>query len=279
MDGDPAVLVVLDTGYDAPASGSPAVRPARRDAGPDAVGPGDAPPDSTTDLRPKGGRPQNHGASSSSADRPPEARGTSSRFPTPAGTGRRLRGPETGCTPADRRATWLDHADELPLVEGTVIRLQVSRLPSGAEPKPVWPCGPRLAPPPPPSTSTAAGRRSCDGSTRRAHLQDDEAAPRVDRSSPLEPPGCRPVDLADHRGPHAAPARPLSYASYARKPNRSSCRPEPSSGSIAPTRNAVPAHSSSKWFAPLSLCVPGASTGEPGRPRRAPLLGPSGCWT
>jgi hypothetical protein len=36
-----------------------------------------------------------------------------------------------------RRAAWIDSA-ELPLIEGTVIRLQVDRLPSGAIPKPVW---------------------------------------------------------------------------------------------------------------------------------------------
>jgi hypothetical protein len=36
-----------------------------------------------------------------------------------------------------RRAAWLESAD-LPLIEGTVIRLDVDRLPSGAIPKPVW---------------------------------------------------------------------------------------------------------------------------------------------
>jgi DDE superfamily endonuclease len=36
-----------------------------------------------------------------------------------------------------RRAAWMESAD-LPLIEGTVIRLDVARLPSGAIPKPVW---------------------------------------------------------------------------------------------------------------------------------------------
>lgn len=36
-----------------------------------------------------------------------------------------------------RRAAWAD-CPELPLIEGTVIRLEVDRLPSGAIPKPVW---------------------------------------------------------------------------------------------------------------------------------------------
>lgn len=37
-----------------------------------------------------------------------------------------------------RRAAWIEHSAELPIIEGTVIRLEVSYLPSGAEPKPVW---------------------------------------------------------------------------------------------------------------------------------------------
>ena len=36
-----------------------------------------------------------------------------------------------------RRAAWMDSTD-LPLLEGTVIGLEVDHLPSGAIPKPVW---------------------------------------------------------------------------------------------------------------------------------------------
>jgi hypothetical protein len=36
------------------------------------------------------------------------------------------------------RGPWLDHDGELPLVEGTVIRLQVEHLPGDRDPKPVW---------------------------------------------------------------------------------------------------------------------------------------------
>lgn len=36
------------------------------------------------------------------------------------------------------RAAWLDHDDELPLLEGTVIRLAVEKLPSGGVNRPVW---------------------------------------------------------------------------------------------------------------------------------------------
>jgi hypothetical protein len=36
------------------------------------------------------------------------------------------------------RIAWAGHDGALPIIEGTVIRLQVERLPSGAIPKPVW---------------------------------------------------------------------------------------------------------------------------------------------
>jgi DDE superfamily endonuclease len=36
------------------------------------------------------------------------------------------------------RGPWLDHQGELPLVEGTLIRLQVEHLPGDRDPKPVW---------------------------------------------------------------------------------------------------------------------------------------------
>ncbi|MEF9880853.1 NF041680 family putative transposase [Streptomyces sp. P9-A4] len=37
-----------------------------------------------------------------------------------------------------RRAAWLDHEGPLPIIEGTVIRLTVAKLPSGGVNKPVW---------------------------------------------------------------------------------------------------------------------------------------------
>jgi len=40
--------------------------------------------------------------------------------------------------------------------------------------------------------------------------------------------------------------------------------------------DAAPTRSSSRWSAPPYPCAPGASTGEPGRPRRAPLPEPPG---
>jgi hypothetical protein len=37
-----------------------------------------------------------------------------------------------------RRACWIDYDGELPVIEGTLIRLQVDHLPGDRDPKPVW---------------------------------------------------------------------------------------------------------------------------------------------
>src|SRR5437764_3848899 len=37
-----------------------------------------------------------------------------------------------------RRAAWLDHDGELPVIDGTLLRLQAGHLPGNREPKPVW---------------------------------------------------------------------------------------------------------------------------------------------
>ncbi|GAB2798888.1 hypothetical protein GCM10027091_33340 [Streptomyces daliensis] len=36
------------------------------------------------------------------------------------------------------RSAWIDHTGELPVIEGTLIRLQVDRLPGGNDPLPIW---------------------------------------------------------------------------------------------------------------------------------------------
>jgi hypothetical protein len=36
------------------------------------------------------------------------------------------------------RSAWIDHTGELPIIEGTLIRLQVDRLPGGGDPLPLW---------------------------------------------------------------------------------------------------------------------------------------------
>jgi len=36
------------------------------------------------------------------------------------------------------RSAWLDHSGDLPVIEGTLIRLQVDHLPGDRDPKPMW---------------------------------------------------------------------------------------------------------------------------------------------
>ena len=104
------------------------------------------------------------------------------------------------------RAAWLDHDGDLPVIEGTLIRLQVGHLPGDRDPKPLWlwysrrrrPCvrsGPGLA-------GVLAPFRP------GAHLPPVQAGPGLDR--PEDPRSRRrgPVDLADHRLPRSAPPRP-----------------------------------------------------------------------
>ena len=88
--------------------------------------------------------------------------------------------PGTGCTRGwTTAAAWADHPGELPIVEGTLIRLQVEHLPGERDPKPVWlwssrterhtrGCGPLLAGVPAPLRS-------------RTHLPAAQADPRLDR--------------------------------------------------------------------------------------------------
>ena len=62
-----------------------------------------------------------------------------------------------------RRAAWEQHDGELPVIEGTLIRLAVDHLPGDRDPRPVWLWWSRTGAGP--ATSTGCGRRSCAGST------------------------------------------------------------------------------------------------------------------
>ncbi|MCQ8832111.1 transposase, partial [Streptomyces malaysiensis] len=138
-DGDPEILVVLDAGYDAPRIAHLL---------------GDLPVQILGRLRsdrvmrrptpprvhdPKGGRPPKHGGEFV--------------FGTPATWGAeqavtvtdtRLYGKATAQAwdqlhpRLTRRAAWLGHDGPLPIIEGTVVRLVVEKLPSGGANKPVW---------------------------------------------------------------------------------------------------------------------------------------------
>src|SRR4051812_13547161 len=60
------------------------------------------------------------------------------------------------------RGCWIDHDGELPIIEGTLIRLQVDHLPGERDPKPVWLWTSITAPPTPTWTATLVGRRRCN---------------------------------------------------------------------------------------------------------------------
>ena len=141
-DGDPDILMVLDAGYDL-------TRLAwlLRDLPVEAAGPGPAqrPGDALPGRRarhgllPRAGGGPWHGAVFKLADPktwPASAVTTitqTTRYGTATATAwsrlhQRL----------ESRCAWEDHDGELPVVEGTVIRLSVDHLPGGQHPEPVW---------------------------------------------------------------------------------------------------------------------------------------------
>jgi hypothetical protein len=138
-EGDPEILVVLDSGYDAPRithllAGLPVQILGRLRS--DRVMRRPTPP---RVYDPKGGRPPEHGGEFIFGD--PATWGTEQIVTT---TDTRLYGKATAQAwdrlhpRLTRRAAWLDHDGPLPIIEGTVIRLTVEHLPTGRVNKPVW---------------------------------------------------------------------------------------------------------------------------------------------
>jgi hypothetical protein len=136
--GDPDILVVADAGYDGPRLAwllrdLPVQVLARMRS--DRVLRRAAPP---WVPRPCAGRPPRHGGEFIFAD--PASWGEPDVI-THSQT--RLYGDATACAwdsmhpRLTHRAAWIGSGD-LPIIAGTVLRLQVDRLPSGAIPKPVW---------------------------------------------------------------------------------------------------------------------------------------------
>jgi hypothetical protein len=137
-EGDPAVLVVFDAGYDVTRlsfllADLPVELLGRLRS--DRVMLLPAPP------RPPGakGRPRKHGGELALADPGtwPAPQVTTSTLTSRYGTAVAAAW-ERAHPRLTHRAAWLDHDGELPVIEGTLIRLQVDHLPGDRDPKPVW---------------------------------------------------------------------------------------------------------------------------------------------
>jgi DDE superfamily endonuclease len=137
-EGDPDILIVTDSGYDItrlafvlddlPVELLGRIRSDRVLRAPKP----ERPPGTT-------GRPRKHG--------PEFALARPATWPEPAHTTTTatIRYGTATATSWDRlhprltqRGCWADHDGELPIIEGTLIRLQVERLPGDRDPKPVW---------------------------------------------------------------------------------------------------------------------------------------------
>jgi DDE superfamily endonuclease len=139
--GDPPIMVVLDSGYDLhrlafvladlPVHLIGRIRADRVLLGP-------APPRRSGEPGPMG-RPRRHGAAMTLADPgswpEPTTRSTTdtARYGSAQTTGWDRMHPRL-----EHRGGWADHPGELPIVEGTLIRLQVDHLPGQRQAKPVW---------------------------------------------------------------------------------------------------------------------------------------------
>lgn len=142
-EGDPDILIVLDAGYDTARlafllDGLPVEVLGRLRS--DRVLSRPAPSREEFLLAsPAGGRPPKHGAEFRMKDETTwgepahtTATATSRYGKAVASCWDRLHHRLT------RRAAWLDHDGALPIIDGTLIRLQVEQLPGERDPKPVW---------------------------------------------------------------------------------------------------------------------------------------------
>jgi hypothetical protein len=136
--GDPDILIVADAGYDGPRlafvlADLPVALLVRMRS--DRVLRRPAPPRTPTTM----GRPRRHGGEFVFGD--PATWGEPD---ITTHTDTRLYGTATARAwnrlhpRLTRRTAWISHAQDLPILEGTLVRLDVHQLPSGATPKPVW---------------------------------------------------------------------------------------------------------------------------------------------
>jgi DDE superfamily endonuclease len=208
--GDPDILIVFDCGYDLTRlawlpAGLPVEVAGRLRS--DRVMYFPAPP---RPARPAGtgGRPPRHGAALKLASPHtwPAAAVTTSTETTRYGTARAMAWGRLHQRLASR-AGWEDHDGELPLIEGTLIRLQVDHLPGDRSPEPLWLWSSRAA------ADADAVNRTWQAFLRRfdiehRNVQVLQAGPRLDPAQAARPGRRRPVDLAHPRLLRPAAARP-----------------------------------------------------------------------
>ncbi|MFJ4013103.1 NF041680 family putative transposase [Streptomyces sp. NPDC090026] len=142
-EGDPDILIVFDAGYDAPRmawllAGLPVEVLGRMRSDRVMRRPAPSLKEYAQSYR-RGGRPPKHGAEFRFAK--PETWGepdaatvqVTDRYGTAEALAFDRLHPKL-----TTRSAWIDHTAELPVIEGTVIRLKVDRLPGGADPLPLW---------------------------------------------------------------------------------------------------------------------------------------------
>ncbi|PNG89571.1 hypothetical protein SMF913_25036 [Streptomyces malaysiensis] len=141
--GDRDILVVFDAGYDAPRmahllAGLPVEVLGRMRA--DRVIRRPAPSRKEYYLaHPRGGHPPRHGKEFRFArpDTWGEPDAATAQVTDRYGTARAMAWDRIHPRLTTRSA-WIDHTGELPVIEGTLIRLEVDRLPGGQDPLPLW---------------------------------------------------------------------------------------------------------------------------------------------
>jgi DDE superfamily endonuclease len=105
------------------------------------------------------------------------------------------------------RSAWLDHGGPLPVIEGTLIRLQVGHLPGDRDPKPVWLWCSRTAIPAATPSSGSPGRSlricACPGNGRPAGPADPGPGPPGVPEHPRDP--ALPGRCAETRQTRARP--------------------------------------------------------------------------
>jgi DDE superfamily endonuclease len=138
-EGDLDILIVVDAGYDVPRlsfllDGLPVEVLGRLRS--DRVMRRSTPP---RRYDPKGGRPPKHGDEFIFGDVSTWGEGQAATVTSTERYGQAMAMAWDRLHPRlTRRSAWEGFQGELPIIEGTVIRLKVDRLPSGGEPKPIW---------------------------------------------------------------------------------------------------------------------------------------------